>query len=823
MIAIFALVIIGRLYYMQIIRNDFYREKVEYKSTKTIPLYGKRGTIYDRNMIPIAYDQSSYNIQFYRDPSKMSEADRKAYTESIYQTILLIESNGKSTLDPATDFWLKRDENYQWTWNFNTTSDLVATTRESQWRSNFQLVSRTKYPVDVLFDTLCKNYVIPEELSEEYKLKILTIWQASRMNNFNSTPVTIAYDVGFETVAEIEVRSLELEGMSVLESSTRVYPFNSTAAHVIGYVSRITTASALESYREQGYPSDAQVGATGLEYSMEDQLSPYIDYRQGKQVVEINTRGAVIREIEYKAPVDGNSIVTTIDTSLQSVMEQALEDVIEDIYKKQYKILYAQTDEGQRWNRVNSKTLAYYAENGFEVSLAQTGAMVAMDPKTGKVLGMCSYPTFDLSIFEGASVDPGGWSVIATDQRNPMFNRAISAKDTPGSIFKLVTSLGGLSEGAITLTERISDGGEYSNEGTDTSYHPRCWISESKRYQHANQTIVDAIKNSCNYFFYEVSYRLGSNNLTKWAAALGLTTKTNIELPSESTSFVGNQSMLYDPDRSVADQYTYKPQIAAAMIKRLLQQVAADRGTEYEDDFLDEIATSLLNIVTTYDSKAEWLPAIREILLYDVKLPSNYISSHYMVNTINTYLNDLKWTPTETIMVGIGQSITQVTPIAVARYVSAIANNGYVYDATIIERIIDAEGKVVYEFDEDEPKLANKINTSQAYFDAIHEGMKEVTAVENDGTAAEQFANAKYKIAAKTGTSQRTDLDLENNAWLVCYAPVDDPQIVVVVYIQNGYAGAYSSQAAITTIEYYLDSLNFRESNTISPDNSLAG
>lgn len=819
-LAVFAIVIIARLYSMQIVNKDYYSQRLDTKSTKTIPLYGMRGTIYDRNMIPIAYDQSSYNIQFYRDPSKRTEEDRRAYTESIYQTILLIESNGKSTLDPSTEFWLRRGEDNQWEWNFQTSSDLVAETRESQWRSNFQLVSKTRYPVEVLFDTLCKNYVIPEYLSEEYKLKILAIWQASRMNNFNSTPVTIAYDVGFETVAEVEVRSLELEGMSVLESSTRVYPFDTTAAHVIGYVSRITTSAALETYRSQGYPTDAQVGATGLEYSMEDQLSPYIEYRQGKRVVEINTRGAVIREIDYDAPTDGNSIVTTIDTSLQAVMEKALDDVIQDIYQKQYKILYAQNDEGQRWNRVNSSTLAYYAEQGFEVSLAQTGAMVAMDPKTGKVLGMCSSPSFDLSIFEGASVDPGGWSVIATDKRNPMFNRAISAKDTPGSIFKLVTSLGGLSEGAITLTERISDGGEYMNEGTDTSYHPRCWISESKRYQHANQTIIEAIKNSCNYFFYEVSYRLGSTNLTKWAAALGLTTKTNIELPSESTSFVGNQSMLFDPDRSIEDQYTYKPQIAAAMIKRLLQQVAADRGVEYEDDFLDEIATSLLQIVTTYETKLEWLPAIRDVLLYDMKLPANYISSHYMVNTINTYLNDLKWTPTETIMVGIGQSITQVTPIAVARYVCAIANNGTVYDAQLIDKVIDANGNIVLE---KQPKIVNQIVTSQAYFDAIHEGMSEVTSIENDGTAAEQFKNARYPIAAKTGTSQRTDLDLENNAWLVCYAPIEDPQIVVVVYIQNGYAGAYSSQAAITTIEYYLDSLNYTETNTISADNSLAG
>ncbi|MBR4236454.1 MAG: hypothetical protein IKR85_10420 [Clostridia bacterium] len=818
-IALFVIAITVRLYTMQIVRGDDYLAEAENKSTKTIKLYGTRGTIYDKNMIPLAYDQSSYNIQFYRDPTRSSSADREAYTSSIYQTILLIESNGKKTLDPETEFWLKRDESGAWQWNFNTTSETVAETRETQWRNNFYLPNRNRYPLEKLFDTLCTNYRVPEDISEEYKLKILTIWQASRMNNFNSTPVTIAYDVGFETVAEIEVRSLELEGMSVQESSTRVYPFDSLAAHVIGYVSRITSATALASYRELGYPTDAQVGATGLEYSMEDQISPYVAYRQGEQVVEINTRGAVIRELSYIAPTDGNSIVTTIDTSLQAVMEKALEEVIADIHDKQYDILYAQTSEGIKWNQRNSATLAFYAENSYEVSLAQTGAMVAMDPNSGKILGMCSYPTFDLSIFEGASVDPGGWSVIANDTRNPVFNRAISAKDTPGSIFKLVTSLGGLSEGAITLKERISDGGEYVNEGTDTSYHPRCWISESKRYQHANQTIVEALKNSCNYFFYEVSYRLGSNNLTKWAAALGLTTKTNIELPSESTSFVGNQSTLYDPSRSIDDQYTYKPQIAAAMIKRLLQRVAADRGTEYSDEFLDDIATKMLNIVTSYETKAEWLPAIREILLYDVKLPSNYISSHFMVNTINTYLNDLKWTPTETIMVGIGQSVTQVTPIAVARYVSAIANNGIVYDAQIIDKIIDAEGNVVHEKD---PVVANRIITSQAYFDAIHKGMEEVTSIENDGTAADQFKNAKYPIAAKTGTSQRTELDLENNSWLVCYAPVEEPKIVVVVYIQNGYAGAYASQAAITTIEYYLDSLNYTEANTIVSDNSLA-
>ena len=255
------------------------------------------------------------------------------------------------------------------------------------------------------------------------------------------------------------------------------------------------------------------------------------------------------------------------------------------------------------------------------------------------------------------------------------------------------------------------------------------------------------------------------------------------------------------------------------MIKKLFLRVGADRGIEYDDDRLNEVAKSILDIVITYDSKSEWLPAIRDILLYDMNLPRNYISSHFMVNTINTYLNDLKWTPAETIMAGIGQSVTQVTPIAVARYTAAIANGGTVYDAQIIDKVIDADGNIVVQ---KEPVVANQIVTSQAYFDAIHEGMEEVTSVENDGTAAAQFANSRYKIAAKTGTSQRTKLDLENNAWLVTYAPADDPKIVVVVYIQNGYAGARAAKAAIKTIEYYLDSLQYVETNTISADNSLS-
>ena len=791
-----------RLYSMVITKSETYTDRAATKSTKTITVYGKRGTIYDNNMVPLAYDETSYNVTFYRDPTKSSEEDRANYTRVLIDVIKLIESNGKSTVN---DFWMKKGEDGVWRFNSGSSSEAVERSRERQWRSNFYM---SKVEEEDLWDTLLEKYLIPEDLSEEMTVKVLSLWQESRMNAFNSMPVTIAYDVGFETVSEIESKSMELDGVDIEESSTRVYPQGSAASHIVGYISKIS-ARTLETYQGQGYPSDAYIGADGIEYSLEDQLTPYIAYRQGCREVEINTRGKVVRELSYTAPTDGNSVVLTIDLDLEKVMAEALADTIEDIHATQRSVMA-----GSSWKRRNKEILDQYEKSDREIALAESGAMVAMDPKTGRVLGMVSHPDFDLSMFNGGKVNTNMWNALL-DLNNPLYNRAISTKDAPGSIFKLCTALAALSEGELTPQETISDLGAFTKTN---SYNPaKCWTSYPENHQ--NQTVVDAIKHSCNYFFYEISYRLGVTKLYEWSASLGLTSKTNIELPGEATSFVGNQNMLYDPERTIEDQYTSKPMLADLAIRELLTDIVKERDMDISEEKLDEIIASLLKIAVSYESKSEWNRPIREVLQFDLGLPVSYIQSRYLGNTIVTYLQDIFWTPNETIMDGIGQSITQVTPIAVARYVSAICNGGTVYDAQIVDKIIAADGTVVLE---KEPVIANQIDTDPYYYELIMEGMEDVTAQEDGGTAGEYFAEAKYKIAAKTGTSQRTELDVENNAWLVAYAPVDDPQIVVVVYIQNGYAGARSSQAAIDTIEYYLDSLAAKEGTTIETEYTMA-
>ncbi len=808
-IALMFAAIIGRLSTMQLGQHEDYLAQAETKSQKTYPLTGKRGTIYDSNMIPLAYDRISYDVQFYRDPTHGSEAYRRQYTESIIKVIDIVEANGKEVIN---DFWLAKDENGNWYFDTGTTNQAAHEKRITQWRQNFYLTGSRYEDVNTLYPALCEKYCIPDTLTEEETIQVLAIWQEQRMNNFTGNPVTIASDVGYEVVAQIEAASSELLGMSVNESSTRVYPRDSLASHTIGYVGKITSESSMAVYEEKGYPKDALVGQSGIEASLEDQLTPYIEYRQGSRTVERNRSGKVIRELSYEAPVDGNSVVLTLDSNVQAVAEDALEKVILKIQGVQEELIAT-----ERWQRYNEEILAEYEAEEKEIQLAKTGALIAMDPNTGRVLAMASYPDFDLSMFEG-EIDKAAWNQLIADDRNPMFNRAISARDTPGSIFKLCTALGSLMEGTNTVERTITDMGPYDS-GLDTDYQPSCWISSDKRWQHTALNVSQAITHSCNYYFYTVGQELTSAGITKWAAQLGLTSKTGIELNGETTSFVGNQEKLYDSSRAFDGQFTSKPLYAYYIIDRKFKEIGEDRGIVYDQDRIDRAAKSLMDLANTDYDKSEWPSHIRDILMSQMGLPSNYIANNLLVNEFYSYVQDLRWTANETIMAAIGQSITQITPIAACRYVAAIANGGTVYNAQVVDKIISPTGEVILD---KQPTVANVIEGGEEYFAAIQAGMAGLGSVENDGSASEVLSRCKYPIGAKTGTSQRTDLDVENNAWLVAFAPVGDPKIAVAVYIQNGYAGAQASDAVVAVVEAYLDSLGESASIATIDENTLA-
>ena len=188
-----------------------------------------------------------------------------------------------------------------------------------------------------------------------------------------------------------------------------------------------------------------------------------------------------------------------------------------------------------------------------------------------------------------------------------------------------------------------------------------------------------------------------------------------------------------------------------------------------------------------------------------------------MTTNIVSLLGQLKFGMVDTMIAGIGQSVTAVTPIAVARYLSALVNGGNVYEAHVVDRVIDEEGNTVYE---KEPTLVAQTGVTQEVTDAVKHGMQQAIQY---GSVSSRFRGYKYRtqIGGKTGTAQVSDIDVEDNSWFMCFAPYDDPEIVVVIYIPNGYSSSYCVEPAKQIVQYYLDRQQTRGASGLAAEGSL--
>ena len=812
-IAVLFAVLIVQLYNLQIRDYEENAASAESKKTKTITSQGQRGTIMDVNSLTLAYDKQIYNIQFYRDPNEGKSAIA-GYTQAIVDVIDIVEKNG-GTLD--TSFSLKQDEMtglWVFVWNNSRYTQAQQDAREKMWRSNFYVSSVDQQE---LFSRLCSSYQIPEELSTEKKIQVLGVWETMQNNAFLSQPVTIASNVSWETVIEVEAKALTLDGISVSVSSTRVYPNNTLACHVIGYIGRIQNYDTYyESYQPKGYSMSDLIGLDGVEKTMEDWLTPNTTQRKGKRIVEIDRYGAISRTLSTTEATDGNNIKLTIDSNLQRVAEQALAENIEEIRNTQEDLLNSDS-----WLDTNKEVLQGTTRD-FEsnpIKLAEKGAVVVVDMK-GRVIALASYPPYDPNAF---IVGGDAAADILLDSRNPLVNYAIGSRDTPGSIFKMVTATAGLMNGQLSLTETISDEGRFTKY--DSTNPPRCWVNQKRLDLHKDQTVQLGLSHSCNYFFYTVGSRLyenTDNQLYKTAALYGLTTKTGIDLPGELQGYVGSQTTLYDKNKAIsaAEQATWRPSIVFNNIKKHLISVGEDYGMTFEEAKLNKCVKRLMDMAVDYN-QGDWLPEIRTILMEELDMPRELVYLQIVAGDTYIMLNEIKWGGSEAIMCAVGQSITAVTPVAVARCVAAIANGGEVYDLRLIDSIISPEGEVI---SQSSPILASELDCPEEYLQAIREGMKGVVDPEGGGTATKYFSDFSYKdeIGAKTGTAEKTDIDLENNAWMVAFAPYDDPEIAMVVYIPNGYSGAHCSPTIRDVLEYYLDQRLIQTEDFMAPSNSLA-
>ncbi len=832
--------LVYQLYQVTMVEGAEYADDATNRRTNSIDIKGTRGRILDRNGVVLAYSKNSYNVEFLRDADNRSDYDSAVYTDALIKAIEIVEAGGGKTIDTS---YIRRDEegNFYYDWGVESKAAIVARYKNFCEAMGFyieyddEIKDKSKWDTsewptaEEAYNMLRGYWFIPEELGFEEANKVISIRQEVLLNNYRAyEPITIAYDVGMEVVAEIKLRADELTGLQTSQSTIRVYPRGTTAAHVVGYLGKTVTKEMMQDY---GYSYEDYVGVSGIEATMEEYLTGSTNEHKGRREVEVNKNGSTIRELDYIPATDGNDVMLTLDIELQAVVEKALADLILNINDREINKIeenYADYEE-----KTNGKV------DGIEK--AQTGAAVVMDANTGQVLAMASYPSFDPNWFiEGLSTEQAeelfqsDWAAKTTPTRN----KAISTRLAPGSIYKMVTGIAGAAEGVLDINEPISCDWEYIIRYTDetgkpveiSQNAPKCHLSSRSRIgQHANQTLADAVKNSCNYYFCEVANRVGIDKLNEWSGKMGLTSRTGIELTGEAEGIVGGQQILFDNTLmgedgtlEVYNQKTSLPSLIYRKLKERLAMFIEMRNMEVDEAAIESCAKKLMELqdgsITGEGSR------IRRIISEELGIPEGITQERSdWINDITSLLNEIQWKPTQTIRAGFGQGTTLVTPIAVARYVSAIANEGTVYDAHIVDRIMDENGNTVKTI---EPSIFNQVEISDDIWAAIKTGMKGVVSPEDGGTAAQAFTDRDFiekyleteSFAGKTGTAQvgarATNIDIENTSWFVCFAPREEPEIAIVICVPYGLSGSSSAPAIEDILSYY-----FAQGENAAPEN----
>ncbi|MBQ8082348.1 MAG: hypothetical protein IJ240_10690 [Clostridia bacterium] len=807
-LASFSLLVYG-LYNLQIVNGESYAASAGTQSNKTIVLKGTRGMITDAEGVILAKSEKIYNVTFQRDNSQSSASQYKEFTEAIIETIDIIKRYGGEL---SVTFPIQRDEETgEWVFNFGSgISEEATATRMSQWRSNHYLTARSYPTAEDCLNRLKRRYQMADDIDEMLMLEVMAVYSEMQMNIFNSLPIVIAKDIAFSAVGEIEGRSVLLPGIGIEVGEKRIYPRSTLASQIIGYTGKIQNMESYRNeYRPAGYALNDEIGLDGIEKSQENWLTACISERQGSRVMERDNNGKLTRQISYTEPQDGNNVKLTIIASYQQRAERAIQENVEWIRDQQEEKM----QDGD-WLEINKEKINIRDWEEDPVRLAEKGVLIVMDVKTGKLLAMAQYPTYDLN-----AMVAGGEAAreIVADPRGLLMNYAIQTRAEPGSTFKMVTGLAALTNGVITPTTEISDGGKFMKYTRNEAEAPTCWTNHPEN--HKDQNIVRGLTNSCNYFFYTLGSYLygddGSDRLYKYAAQMGLTSKTGIELNGELRSIVGNQTNLYDPTVSLSQQVTDTPIIVANAIKTHIRNFASSYGITYDDNRLNVCIKQLMDMAINTGSDY-WVLEAQKIFMQELNMTRNMVYMSALMSDLWNYLNTIKWGGSLEIQMAIGQSITLVTPVAEVRYAAALVD-GNVWNLSIVDSITSPDGELL---SQRTPQLFGQLENVEEFLPYIKEGMKGV--VDETGTARKFFSGRaiQSQIWAKTGTSQITvgkiKIDIENNAWFVCLTPYDDPQLALVSYIPNGYSGGYSSIAARDWIEWWMT-----EQNKVVSDISL--
>lgn len=299
-----------------------------------------------------------------------------------------------------------------------------------------------------------------------------------------NTPITIVSDITFDQLARINLFAPQLPGIRTEVAWKRRYKTGIASGHIVGYVGSVERPS-IDDDALMRLPG-MRIGKSGIEAGLENVLRG----EGGAVKVEVDARGHMVRNLEVRESVGGSDVTLTIDSALQSRV----------------------------FDRIKRERRA---------------SCVVVDLKGGEVVAMASNPSYDpADVADGANEE--AWQRLTASEEKPLLNRSIGGQYPPGSTFKMVTALAGLHMGAINPNEEVTCQGRF--ELADQSY--RCW----KRGGHGKVKLHDAIRESCDVYFYEAARRLGIDAIADMARLLGLGQVYNCGLPQQKAGLVA------DPD-----------------------------------------------------------------------------------------------------------------------------------------------------------------------------------------------------------------------------------------------------------------------------------
>lgn len=662
------IMILMQLFNLQIVKGAEYRVESNTKLTREAKIEAARGSILDRSGNVLVSTEMEFSLEMYN-----AKTEDDQLNSSILAMTTILESNGDSYVDP---FPISIDP---FEYHFDNEEDLA------KWKEKYKIPEAAS--AEEAFYLFRDKYNIKSDNVKEIR-QILAIRYAISTIGYSTTKsIKISEDISRTSAVQLQENAQSLTGVNIVVEPTRVYHQGTLASHIIGYASRISKRNQ-DDFAKLGdtykYDVDDKVGQTGIEKTFEE----YLRGEDGEKQIDMSVDGTVTGEYTSKEAIGGADIVLTIDANLQRIAEESLARNIE---------------------RIRNGELG-------DAAPAEGGAAVAINVKTGEVLAMASYPDYEPGLFYNG-ISTSKFNEYKENPYHPLSSKAMQGAYAPGSIFKMITAIAALESGVTDSKERINDSGPYYGIVTGDTDDPACWYYNDYGRGHGYLNIAQAIQKSCNYFFFEVSQRMGIEAIEKYARYFGLGSKTGIEIVGENSGTLATR------------------------------EVAKQKG---------------------------------EV-----------------------------WSAAQTAYASIGQGFNTFTPLQMCKYLAMVANGGNKLDVSIIKSVIKSNGTQVSKGEIDE--FINKklgltndetegLQISDATMHTVLEGMRSVTEGEG-GTAYTTFKDFSISVGGKTGSAEagkRTD------GWFAGFAPYEDPEIAVVVMVENGHHGFYTAEIVKEIIYEYF-------------------